>query len=243
MAKTSYIEVIQIPNAILTPNKIPMLNSETFDFLKDLAVNNNRDWFNTNKSRHDLAKENVIDFASAVITRLSKIDPSIPSGLDPKSCIMRIYRDIRFSKNKTPYKTNFGMAFSDQGKNFKDAGYYLNIQPGKSFIAGGCWMPESPMLKAIRQEIDYNGIAFHAIINNTPFKNYFGSPDTEHKLKTLPKGYSFDHPDIEYLKLKSFTFSRPLISLELSHENALEEVINGFAILSPFIAFLKGAVN
>lgn len=220
-----------------------MIKSETFDFLKELAVNNNRDWFFANKTRHDQAKANVIEFAAGIIARLSKIDPSIPSDLDPKTCIMRIYRDIRFSKDKTPYKTNFGLGFSDQGKNFKDAGYYINIQPSKSFIAGGCWMPEAPMLKAIRQEIDYNGVVFHEIINKTTFKNYYGSPDADHKLKTLPKGYSSDHQAIEYLKLKSFTFSHSLSSLELSQQNALDEVINGFAILSPFVTFLKGAVN
>lgn len=220
-----------------------MIRSETFDFLKELAVNNNRDWFLANKSRHDQAKANVIDFASGVIIELSKIDSSIPSGLDPKSCIMRIYRDIRFSKDKTPYKTNFGLAFSGQGKNFKDAGYYLNIQPATSFIAGGCWMPDAVMLKAIRQEIDYNGAVFHEIIDNESFKNYYGSLDTDHKLKTLPKGYSLDHQDIEYLKLKSFTFSHSMSSLELSGSQSVEEVTNGFAILSPFISFLKGAVT
>lgn len=220
-----------------------MLELETFDFLRELAINNNRDWFNANKSRHDQAKANVIDFATRVIAELSKIDLSIPSGLDPKSCIMRIYRDIRFSKDKTPYKTNFGLAFSEQGKNFKDAGYYLNIRPGNSFIAGGCWLPEAGMLKAIRQEIDYNGAVFHEIIDKVSFKDYFGSPNSEYKLKTIPKGYSVEHPDIEYLKLKSFTFSHSLSSLELSGSQALEEVVNGFAILSPFIGFLKGAGN
>ena len=99
-----------------------MIKSETFDFLKELSINNDRDWFHVNKSRHEQAKANVIDFAAGVITQLSKIDTSIPSGLDPKNCIMRIYRDIRFSKDKTPYKTNFGLAFSAHGKNFKDAG-------------------------------------------------------------------------------------------------------------------------
>jgi len=243
MAKTSGIETILTPKAIPAPNTVPMLRSETFDFLKELAVNNNRDWFNDNKSRHDQAKSNVIDFAAGIIAGLSKIDPSIPSGLDPKNCIMRIYRDIRFSKDKTPYKTNFGLALSGQGKNFSDAGYYLNIHPDKSFLAGGCWLPEAGMLKAIRQEIDYNGAAFHEIIDNVSFKNYYGSSDVEYKLKTLPKGYSADHPDIEYLKLKSFTFSHSLSSLELRSKHSLEEVVNGFAILSPFIAFLKGAVN
>ena len=156
---------------------------------------------------------------------------------------MRIYRDVRFSKDKTPYKTNFGAGFSENGKNFKGAGYYLHIHPEKSFLAGGCWMPEGDMLKSIRQEIDYNGADFHEIIDDKAFKKYFGAPDSEYKLKTPPKGYQPDHQDIEYLKLKSFTFSHALTRAELSGSNAVDDVCNGFIRLYPFISFLRNAVS
>jgi len=220
-----------------------MINSATFDFLKDLAANNNRDWFIANKLRHDDARRNVLEFAGNLIAKLSKIDAIVSSDLDPKNCVMRIYRDVRFSKDKTPYKTNFGAGFSENGKNFKGAGYYLHIHPEQSFLAGGCWMPEADILKAIRQEIDYNGSDFHEIVDNKAFKQYFGALDSEYKLKTLPKGYHPDHPDLEYLKLKSFTFSHPLNRSALAGSNALDEVYNGFIRLYPFIAFLRNAVS
>ncbi|HQS52769.1 MAG: TIGR02453 family protein [Sphingobacteriales bacterium 17-39-43] len=220
-----------------------MINLATFDFLEDLAANNNRDWFQANKLRHDEARNNVLEFAEKLIIKLSKIDPAVSSELDPKSCVMRIYRDVRFSKNKTPYKTNFGAGFSENGKNFKGAGYYLHIHPEQSFLAGGCWMPEGDMLKAIRQEIDYNGADFHEIIDDRAFKKYFDAPDSEYKLKTPPKGYQPDHQDIEYLKLKSFTFSHALTRNELTGSNAVDEVCDGFIRLYPFIAFLRNAVS
>ncbi|MDP3469305.1 MAG: DUF2461 domain-containing protein [Daejeonella sp.] len=220
-----------------------MINSATFDFLKDLAANNNRDWFQANKLRHDVARNNVLEFADELIAKLSKIDPSVSPDLESKSCVMRIYRDVRFSKDKTPYKTNFGAGFSENGKNFKGAGYYLHIHPEHSFLAGGCWMPEADILKAIRQEIDYNGSAFHQIVDNKLFKQYFAKPDTEYKLKTLPKGYLPGHPDIEYLKLKSFTFSHPLTKTELTGPNAIDLVSDGFKQLYPFVAFLRNAAS
>lgn len=220
-----------------------MINPATFDFLEELDSNNNRDWFLINKARHDKARANVLEFANSLILKLSKMDPSISSDMDSKNCVMRIYRDVRFSKNKTPYKTNFGAGLSENGKNFKGPGYYLHIHPKESFIAGGCWMPEGDLLKAIRQEIDYNGDDFHKIVDNKEFIKYFGSLDTEYKLKTPPKGYQSDHPDIEYLKLKSFTFSHPLTKLELMGSGAVDEVCNGFIRLYPFIAFLRNSVS
>ena len=220
-----------------------MINSATFDFLRGLAANNNRDWFQANKLSHDVARNNVLDFAGKIIEKLSKIDLLVSQDLDPKTCVMRIYRDVRFSKDKTPYKTNFGAGFSENGKNFKGAGYYLHIHPEQSFLAGGCWMPEADMLKAIRQEIDYNGSDFHDIIDDKEFKKYFGTLDSEYKLKTPPKGYQPEHQDIEYLKLKSFTFSHALKNTELMGSNAVEEVCNGFIRLHPFIAFLRNAVS
>jgi uncharacterized protein (TIGR02453 family) len=220
-----------------------MIKSGTFDFLSDLAKNNNRDWFQENKARHDEARINVIGFVAELIAGLSKIDNIIPADLDPKACVMRIYRDIRFSLNKTPYKINFGAGISQHGKNFNGPGYYLHIQPEECFLAGGCWMPSPDMLKSIRQEIDYNGGQFHRIVDAPAFKEYFGMPDQEYKLKTVPKGYAADHPDIEYLKLKSFTFTHSLSSRELSSPGAVKTVLEGFEKLHPFIVFLRNAIS
>src|SRR5687768_15678218 len=173
-----------------------MIEASTLEFLSKLAENNNREWFNSYKSDYEKSRENVLDFTAKVITGLSKFDNTIPVDLNPKDCVMRIYRDIRFSKDKTPFKTNFGIAISANGKNFKGPGYYVHIQPGKSFVAGGSWFPEAEELKAIRQEIDYNGSELRMILKEPSFIKEFGDLDREGALKTTPKGYSSDHEDI-----------------------------------------------
>ncbi len=219
-----------------------MLRSDTFDFLEQLAVNNNREWFQAHKDQHDSARENVLGFIGDVITGLAKIDVTIPTDLNPKDCVMRIYRDVRFSKDKTPYKTNFGAGISPNGKNFNGPGYYLHISPEQSFIAGGCWMPATDHLKAIRQEIDYNSSDFQSILDDKLFKGYFGKLDNEAALKTAPKGYSPDHPNIEYLKLKSFTVSQEITKEELLKTDAAKRIVEGFTALHPFIVFLRNAI-
>ncbi len=219
-----------------------MIKLSTFEFLTQLAANNNREWFQAHKAEHDNARENVLEFTAALISGLSKIDTAIPSDLDPKNCVMRIYRDVRFSKDKTPYKNNFGAGISANGKNFNGPGYYLHISPEQSFVAGGCWMPESDMLKAIRQEIDYNGSAFRVVVENKSFKKYFGHLNTEHKLKTIPKGYPTDHPEIEYLKLKSFTVNHEIAPKDLSKSDAVKKVVEGFAEMYPLIIFLRNSI-
>lgn len=220
-----------------------MINSTTFKFLSDLASNNNRDWFLLNKERYEDARLNVLEFAEDVLFGISNFDPAIPSVLTPKDCVNRIYRDVRFSKDKTPYKNNFGIGFSPNGKKFIGPGYYLHLHPEDSFIGGGCWMPEAELLKAIRQEIDYNGGDFRKVVENPLFVNFFGNLDSEHKLKTCPKGYDLDHPEIDFLKFKSFTFSHKLTQKVLSSSSAVEKVIDGFAKLYPFIAFLRKALS
>ena len=219
-----------------------MIKPSTFSFLRQLAANNNREWFQEHKQQHDAARENVLAFVAEIKEGIAKIDAAIPKNMDSKDCVMRIYRDIRFSKDNTRYKNNFGIGISENGKNFLGPGYYLHIHPEDSFIAGGCWMPEAHVLKAIRQEIDYHGADFHAIIDNPSFKKYFKQLDTESKLKTAPKGYPVDHSDIEYLKLKSFTVSHLLLESDLKKDQAAETVVAGFAKLYPFITFLRRAL-
>ncbi|MDB5120498.1 MAG: hypothetical protein JWN56_1716 [Sphingobacteriales bacterium] len=219
-----------------------MIESTTFTFLKNLSENNNRDWFNSNKEEHDKARTNVLDFVSDLIVELSAIDKEVPENLNAKECVMRIYRDIRFSLDKTPYKTNFGIGISPFGKNFKGPGYYLHIEPGRSFVAGGSWFPEVNELKAIRQEIDYNYSQIEEIIDNDLFRKYFQELDREGALKTAPKGYPSDHPNINLLKLKSFTASHQLTNQELTKPDAAKKVAEGFANLYPLIKFLRNAI-
>jgi uncharacterized protein (TIGR02453 family) len=218
-----------------------MILPSTFDFLEKLKDNNNRDWFKQNKHLYDESQKNVLEFSSTIIKSLSKIDPTIPEQLDPKDCVMRIYRDVRFSKDKSPYKLNFGIALSANGKNFDGAGYYLHLEPGKCFVGGGAWHPTMELLKSIRQEIDYNSSDWHEIVDSDSFRKTFNTLSVEDKLQTAPKGYSSDHPDIEYLKLKSFIAARNLKDKELSSSSAADIVTDSFEKLYPLIVFLRNA--
>jgi uncharacterized protein (TIGR02453 family) len=220
-----------------------MIKAGTLQFLADLKANNNREWFGNHKDRHDEARQDVLAFVGGIIKELARVDPTIPAGLNPKDCLMRIYRDIRFSLDKTPYKSNFGAGISPFGKNFNGPGYYLHISPEECFIAGGCWMPEKEQLKLIRQEIDYNGSDFRKILENFDSEETKGKLDTDHKLKTSPKGYLADHPEIEYLKLKSFTITIPLTPTDLTKPGALEKVVGGFTSLYSFMVFLRNAIS
>lgn len=220
-----------------------MIEASTLNFLKSLSENNNREWFNANKADYEAARENILQFTSTLIVGLSEFDPTIPVDLNPKDCVMRIYRDIRFSKDKTPFKTNFGIAISSNGKNFKGPGYYVHIQPGKSFVAGGSWFPEAEELKAIRQEIDYNGSELRMILKEPSFIKEFGDLDREGALKTTPKGYSSDHEDIEYLKLKSFTASAQVSDKTLTQGRSSDSIISSLEKLFPLMTFLRNAIS
>ena len=219
-----------------------MINKETFNFLKDLSANNDRDWFQENKARYEDAKQNVEKFADQILSEIKKIDSSISNELVGKKTMMRIYRDVRFSKNKDPYKNNFGIGISSTGKGGDTPGYYIHIQPEQSFIAGGYWMPQADHLKAIRQEIDYNTQDLLNIIEDKDFKKHFGSLSEEDKLKTKPKGYDADHEYIELLKLKSFTVSEKFKDSELSSITAIEKVVKSMKQIYPLTIFLKQAI-
>ena len=219
-----------------------MIESQTLDFLKELVENNNREWFQANKERYDKARANVIELATNVITKLHKVDPSVSADLDPKKCVMRIYRDIRFSKNKIPYKNNFGVSLPTLGSKLGGVEYYLHIQPGKSFIAGGYWMPEAEHLKAIRQEIDYNANDLKKVIDDKEFINLFGEFRKQDQLKTTPKGYDTDNENIDLLKLKSFIAWHPLTDKEVTGPKAAEEIIKACSKIYPLNVFLKNAI-
>jgi uncharacterized protein (TIGR02453 family) len=219
-----------------------MINRQTLDFLKDLIKNNNREWFQANKERYDTARENMIDFTRELIKELHKTDPEISSDLDPKKSVMRIYRDIRFSPNKTPYKNNFGVSIPTRGVKNGGAEYYMHITPGGSFIAGGYWMPDGDHLKAIRQEIDYNGAELKKIIDEPEFVKLFGDFRKQEQLKTLPQGYSADNEHIDLLKLKSFIAIHYLTDAEICSPKALQTIVSLCNKIHPINIFLKNAL-
>ncbi|MVN21138.1 DUF2461 domain-containing protein [Mucilaginibacter arboris] len=219
-----------------------MIKAETFDFLKSLAENNNRDWFTANKAVYEDARENVLDFTKQLIRQLAKTDPQVNADTDPKKCVMRIYRDIRFSKDKTPYKSNFGINIKT-GSGNTELGYYLHIQPDKSFVGGGYWMPTPEHLKAIRQEIDYNGAALNAIISDASFIDDFSAFDQQEQLKNNPKGYEADHPYLNLLKLKSFAAIHHLNNEELMDKMAIQNVVKYLAKIQPLNHFLIQALH
>ncbi|WP_025144078.1 DUF2461 domain-containing protein [Pedobacter jeongneungensis] len=219
-----------------------MLKKETLNFIKDVAENNNREWFAANKEVYETAKADVLELVAALIPELAKVDPLLSAEADPKKSLLRIYRDVRFSKNKDPYKNNFGIWFSAKSKGGNEPGYYLHIQPGKGFLAGGYWMPEAAHLKLIRQEIDYNIGDFKEIINEKDFKKSF-KLGVDNALKNAPKGYDPADPNIEFLKLKSFEATTKISDEEFLKPNLVNKLISSFKTVQPLVAFLRNAIE
>ena len=215
-----------------------MLQPGTVTFLEKLSKNNNKPWFDKHRDSYASAKEDYEYLVGDILDKLSLTEPVFKEQ-NAKDSIFRIFRDVRFSKDKTPYKANFGAFFSRGGRKFPGAGYYLHIEPGgKSFAGGGLWMPESPMLKAVRQEIDYNFKEFIAIIEEKKFKKLFKQVSGE-QLKTLPQGYAADNPALEYLKMKSYTVMHNFADADIREKIFSKKVVDIFNAMKPFIAFLN----
>ena len=214
------------------------IRKSTLSFLTDLQKNNERDWFKSNQKSYIEAKLNFESFIQEIISETTVFDP-ILKGLEAKSCIFRINRDIRFSHDKSPYKTNFGAFIVKGGRKNGDrfAGYYLHIEPGKSFIAGGAYMPPSPWLSAIREKIDHDPAKFLKIINNKDFIKTYGQLGGD-KLKTPPRGYSSDNPNIELLKFKSYLVLKNVPDRVVTSSNYFEIVIEALKIMKPLNDFL-----
>ncbi len=219
-----------------------MIEKNTLTFLSDLKANNNREWFLENKKSYERAKSNFTEFVQELINEVATFDKGL-KGLDAKKCTFRINRDIRFSADKSPYKSNMGASFSAGGKNTKHAVYYIHLEGNKGFLAGGKWMPEASELAAIRQEIDYNTKPFKKIITAEDFVEYFGGLSQNDKLKTAPKGYPKDHPEIELLKLKSFIADHSFKPAEILNKNFLSSCTKGCKSLLPFNTFLNKALG
>ena len=211
-------------------------------FLSSLARNNNRDWFEKNKDVYLQAKENFEDVVGVFLLELIKFNPKL-AGLNPKKLPFRIYRDVRFSKDKSPYKVNMGAGFSSSGKMIQEPGYYLHIEPGKSFVAGGMYMPDPKNLSKIRQEIDYNGEKLEKILRDKNFKKWFKGLDTFDKLKTAPKGYPKDHLRLGWLQHKSYIVSHPFTDAEVKDKKFLKKCVEASKTLKPLNSFLTEAIE
>jgi uncharacterized protein (TIGR02453 family) len=220
-----------------------MIAKETLRFLSGLALNNDRLWFEANRKSYEDARQNVLAFTAAVIRGISAFDEAISPDLEAKNCVMRIYRDVRFSKNKMPYKNNFGIGISPGGRNANGPGYYIHIEPGRAFLGGGLWMPAPDHLKMIRQEIDYNGSEFKEIVDNPAFVKVYKGLSREDQLKAMPKGYSADHEWRDYLKLKSFTAAGNISDRLLTGRDATVKIVDMFETLHPLISFLRNAIS
>lgn len=218
------------------------IEQQTFEFLQQLKQHNNREWFEQNRDFYDQAKQNIDEFAKFLIQEISEFDPVIPRDLSTRKCVLRIYRDVRFSKNKAPYKNNFAIIIAPDRMQ-EGPCYFIHIEPERNFIGGGYWRPSAVPLKALRQEIDYNTGDFLGIIEAVDFKNYFGELEREDVLKQAPKGYESDHPHIHILKLKSFVCSKSFTNKEMMSTDGVAKMIKGFRLITPFNQFLKRALD
>ncbi|MEK6476730.1 DUF2461 domain-containing protein [Catalinimonas sp. 4WD22] len=212
------------------------------NFLDELAQNNNKEWMDAHRSWYEEAKEEFKMFVTHLLGELSIVDEGL-MGLTPKDCIFRINRDIRFSKNKSPYKSNFGAYMSEGGKKSDNAGYYLHIQPhGESFIGGGMYHPSSDILSKVRQEIDYNASELKKIVSKADFQEYYGTIQGD-KLKKAPKGYDTDHPNIEMLKLKDYVVIHKLSDEAITDDHFKDKAIQMFKTIEPFVRYLNVAIS
>lgn len=208
-------------------------------FLKQLAKNNNKEWFDANRKTYEAAKTEFEGVLKAVVAKSETFDKEL-IGMDVRKSMFRINRDIRFSKDKSPYKLNMGATLNPGGKKEMGAGYYIHVQPGKSFLAGGCYMPPPEVLAAIRQEIDYNTKEFKSILNAKDFKTYFTElSDEGDKLKTAPKGYAKDHPELSLLQHKHFIVVHYIKDEQLLDKNFPAYAAKVFKAMYPLNLFLR----
>lgn len=221
-----------------------MLEPQTLRFLKTLQKNNNRNWFEAHRPDYEAARIDFQNFIQLVIDDLERKDTSI-HGLMARDCLFRINRDIRFSKDKSPYKTNFGASLKRGGKKSPYAGYYFHCEPGKSFAGGGLWMPDAASLKKVRQEIDYCYKEFKSIITAEEFRSIYRDiyKGTDVSLSTNPKGYDKENSAIEYLKLKCFIAETSIPDEELTKATLHQKTITAFEALLPLLDFINRAVE
>ena len=218
------------------------MNSVILDFLKQLKENNNREWFQKNKKIYETAKAEMEAFVDILIPQIAVFEPSV-KYVNAKDCMFRIFRDVRFAKDKSPYKTNMGAWISKGGRKSAGPGYYLHIQPGESMLAGGVYMPEPDQLKKIRQENYYNAGEFKAILESKNEKKYFNGLSEWDKQKLPPLDFPKDFPDIDLLKYRHYTVAHMLDDKHVIEKDFSKLVIKVFGLMQPLNAFLERALN
>lgn len=219
-----------------------MLSKNLLQFLSDLKENNYKEWFHENKPAYQILRKEFEQFIALTIADIAQFDASV-KNVEPKKCIFRINRDVRFSNDKSPYKTNFGGYIVPGGKKAGNAGYYIHIEPGNCFIAGGIYAPSADRLKAVRTEIFENTEDYKNILNDKNFKKHFKGILAEGKLKTAPKGFSKDFEDIDLLRFKHYIVSKN-ISDDIVTSNKFTDVIhNTFEAAYPLNSFINEAIN
>lgn len=218
-----------------------MLNKSVFDFLFELRENNNREWFHANKKKYEAAKKDFQLFVELSIEQIKTFDPSV-SGLNAKDCLFRIFRDVRFSEDKRPYKTNFGAFIAKNGRKSRYGGYYIHIEPEQCFLGGGCYMPASNVLKAIRTEIFHHPEEFKGIVENTEFQKHFPELYGD-KLKTAPRGFPKDFEHIDLLNYKHYAVSKMIDDPIVHSDQFVREIDNAFKALYPLNRFLNEIVQ
>lgn len=220
-----------------------MITATIIKFLKEVKKNNNKAWLDTHRALYETSKQEFLETVSQVLKGITSFDAAY-SNLTPKECIFRLNRDIRFSKEKHPYKTNYAAYFNPAGKKGDGAGFYMHIEPGKSFAAVGLWDPPPAHLGAIRQEIDYNLEEWNSIISNKVFKKTFENGfNLSQRLVRAPKGYEENNPAIEYLKMKNFVVSRPFNDEEITQKKFTSELVNTFKAGAALNAFINTAIE
>jgi uncharacterized protein (TIGR02453 family) len=212
-------------------------------FLKDLKANNNREWFTVNKERYEVVRVDFEEISKNLIFEIAKFDEDI-RNVDVKECVFRIYRDIRFSHDKTPYKTHFGVFIASAGgRKSQRGGYYLHLDPDGCFIGLGVWCPPPPLLKALRQSVYDNIDELNEIRHSAGFSKYFDTFYEEDKLKTVPAGFPKDFPDAELLKLKHYLVEYKLSEDELKSPNFITDIASIAKSGYPLNKFLNYTVD
>jgi uncharacterized protein (TIGR02453 family) len=212
-----------------------IITNDSFHFLNQIKLNNNKLWFEKNRSGYEKARAEYQSFVSKLLQGIRKIE-AIPEK-EPAKYVQRIYRDIRFSKDKTPYKSHFS-SIIDRGPENRKCPVYLQIQPGNSMMGAGVWDPPADILKIIRQEIDYNSAGLKKIVNTKEFLKHFGKISGS-KLSRPPKGYEADNPNIELLKYKQLYVQRSFEDDLVLSKDLIPEILKSYKAALPFITFFE----
>jgi uncharacterized protein (TIGR02453 family) len=218
-----------------------MVPSVVFDFLVELSLNNNKEWFQANKEKYEVAKKEFEVYVDQIIDMINAFDPTVGHPY-VKDCIFRIFRDIRYSKDKTPYKNNFGASIAHGGRKSPYAGYYLHIEPDNSFLGGGLYCPQTDILKVIRSSILENVDEYKSIIQDKSFKDVFPGIWGE-KLKTTPKGFDKNNPNIDLVRYKSYTLMTHLNDEQLKSDGFESYMNSIFLLMKPYNEFMNLAIK